>query len=216
MNIATVVHDQRTNEKNQRQHVFSNKGRKLPPEPLAQDEVRAVLSQCNPRYFTGIRDLTIILLMWRAQLRISEVLALRSEDLDFEQCAARVLHGKGDKTRLIGFDSKTAEALQRWLERRKQRGFCENELLFCTTTGRKILPGHFRNKIKRLARRASLKKRAHCHGFRHTGATELLREGVNLRIIQAQLGHSNIATTHAYLRYLCPQEVLNTMRNRIW
>ena len=75
-------------------HAHHNKGKKLPPEPLTQDEVLALMDACSRRAPTGRRDRALICVLWRAQLRISEALALKPADLD-ERGAIRILHGKG-------------------------------------------------------------------------------------------------------------------------
>ena len=68
--------------------------------------------------------------------------------------------------------------------------------------------------FKDLARRAGIEKRVHPHGFRHTHASELAREGVPLHIIRAQLGHQDLATTARYVDHLAPWEVIDAIRNR--
>ena len=75
----------------------ANKGRKLPPEPLTQEEVKALIRACSKRAVTGIRNQALIVVLYRAGLRISEALALMPKDLDAQASTIRVLHGKGDK-----------------------------------------------------------------------------------------------------------------------
>jgi integrase len=70
--------------------------------------------------------------------------------------------------------------------------------------------------LPRLARGAGIPKRVHPHGLRHTHAAQLAREGVPLNVIQAQLGHSNIATTSHYLQHVAPQQLIRVMRGRAW
>ena len=73
-----------------------------------------------------------------------------------------------------------------------------------------------RHLLPRLAAKAGIEKRVHPHALRHTHAAELAREGVPLNLIQAQLGHSNVATTSRYLAHIAPVEVSETMRQRTW
>ena len=70
--------------------------------------------------------------------------------------------------------------------------------------------------LPRLARRASIEKRVHPHGLRHTGAAELRAEGVDIGIISKQLGHTSIATTARYLDHVAPVTVIRAMRTRNW
>ena len=68
----------------------------------------------------------------------------------------------------------------------------------------------------RRAAKAGIQKPVHAHGLRHTHAAELAHEGVPMNVIQAQLGHSNIATTSRYLQHIAPAEVIRVMQGREW
>ena len=70
--------------------------------------------------------------------------------------------------------------------------------------------------LNRMARRAGVEKRVHPHGLRHTGASELRSEGVEIGVISKQLGHKSISTTARYLDHINPKEVVETMRRRSW
>ena len=75
----------------------ANKGLKYPVEVLSEAEAVALIRACSRRAPTGIRNKALIVLLWRAQLRITEALDLTPKDLDHDQCTVRVLHGKGDR-----------------------------------------------------------------------------------------------------------------------
>ncbi len=75
---------------------------------------------------------------------------------------------------------------------------------------------YFRALFPRLAKKAGIEKRVHAHGLRHTHAFELACEGHPLHLIQAQLGHSSLATTDRYLRHLAPRQVIEVMQSRSW
>lgn len=196
---------------------MSSKGNKLPAEPLTRDEVHAILKQCSARAPTGIRNRALITVLYRAGLRISEALDLLPKDIDAAQCTILVRHGKGDKRRLVGIDPEAMGVIQRWLDKRAERGFNGKQPVFCTLKGEPMWDAYVRsNLLPRLGRKAGIEKRVHCHGFRHAHATELRREGVDIGVISQQLGHSNIATTVRYLRHLMPVEVINTMKARQW
>jgi integrase len=70
--------------------------------------------------------------------------------------------------------------------------------------------------FKRLARKAGIDKRVHPHGLRHTMAAQLAAEGVPMNVIQAQLGHSSLATTSRYLAHIAPTTLIQTMQRRDW
>ena len=193
-----------------------NKGRKLPAEPLTQDEVLALLKGCSNRAPTGIRNRALIALFYRAGLRVKEALSLMPKDCDLKQGTIRVLHGKGDKSRLVGLDPEASAVLQRWLDRRQRLGINGRHPVFCTLKGKPLYSAYTRNLMKRLAAKVGIEKRVHPHGLRHTHAYELANEGTPLHVIQQQLGHSSLATTDRYVRHLNPQAVVDVMRGRTW
>jgi len=197
-------------------HVPANKGRKLPPEPLSPDEVKALIRACSKRATTGIRNRALIVILYRAGLRISEALALLPKDLDPANSAVRILHGKGDHNRVVGLDAGAWAILQLWLDRRAATGINGHARVFCTLKGKSVKSAYVRTLLPRLARKAGIEKRVHAHGLRHTHAYELAGEGTPLHVIQAQLGHSSLATTDRYVRHLNPAAVVETMKARVW
>jgi site-specific recombinase XerD len=194
----------------------ANKGESYPPEPLEAEEVRALMAACSRRAPTGIRNRALITVLWRGGLRISEALALEPKDLDRKEGAIRVLHGKGDRSRTVGLDPEAFALVELWLERRRSLGINGHRRVFCTLAGSPLSTAYVRALLPRLARKAVIEKRVHAHGLRHTHAAELAREGVRMNVIQAQLGHSSLATTDRYIRHIEPQEVIETMRARKW
>lgn len=194
------------------------KGTKLPPEPLTQEEARALLNACSRRGPTGIRNRALIVLLWRAGLRVSEALALKPADVDLEAGTVRVLRGKGSKARTAGIDPSAGEILARWMDARAALGVNGRAPLICgissNNLGKPVAPAYVRALLPRLAEKAGITKRVHPHGLRHTHATELRQEGVEIGVISRQLGHSDIATTVRYLSQVAPQAVVDTMRRR--
>ena len=197
-------------------HAPANKGRKLPPEPLSSDEVKALIRVCSMRAATGIRNRALIVVLYRAGLRISEALSLLPKDLDPTNGAIRVLHGKGDHDRVVGLDAGAWAILQLWLDRRVASGINGRAPIFCTLKGKPMKSAYVRTLLPRLARKAGIDKRVHAHGLRHTHAYELAGEGTPLHVIQMQLGHASVATTDRYIRHLNPSAVVETMKSRAW
>jgi integrase len=195
---------------------MTTKGRRFPPEPLSPAEVDALLHACSRRAPTGIRNRALIAVLYRSGLRIGEALALRLADVDLEACSIRVLHGKGDRSSTVGLDPGAVALLERWLEQRRQLGLGRAVTIFCTLKGDPVRQKYVRALLARLRWKAGIEKRVHAHGFRHTHATELRREGVGIGIISKQLGHSSIATTARYLDHVSPVEVIDTIRRRTW
>lgn len=194
----------------------ANRGRKLPPEVLTAAEVSALVRACSNKAPTGIRNRALLVLLYRGGLRINEALALRPKDLDRAAGTIRILHGKGDRARTVGLDPQAFAVLERWLDQRATLGINGHSTVFCTLKGEPVSDSYVRVLLPRLAKKARIVKRVHPHGLRHTHAAELAREGVPARLIQAQLGHSSLATTDAYLRKIAPQDLIDAMQKRTW
>lgn len=204
-----------------------NAGKTYPPEPLNADEVGRLLGACSRRGKCGVRNRAIIVVLWRCGLRIAEALALEVRDVDLEAGTVTVRHGKGDKRRVVGIDPTAAAVVERWLEMRRKLGVRHQARdpralapLFCAVSrdvlGNPVWDSYVREMLKELAAKAGIEKRVHPHGFRHTHAYELLREGTLLPIIQKQLGHGDLATTAKYVDHLLPQDVIDAMKVRAW
>lgn len=189
---------------------------KRPIEILTPEEVRKLIRACSGRAPTGIRNRALIAVLYRAGLRIAEALDLYPKDLDREHGTIRVLHGKGDKARTVGMDPEAFALVERWLDARAARGINGRAPVFCTLKGGHLKHSYVQVMLPRLARKAGVEKRVHAHGFRHTMAAELAREGVAVNVISKQLGHSSIATTARYLDHVAPEAVVETMAARTW
>ena len=108
-----------------------NKGRRYPPDPPSVEEIIAVMRACGNRP-EGVRLRAIIVVLWRAGLRISEALALTDRDLDRRRGAVLVRHGKGGKRREVGMDRWGWDQLDQWLE---HRASLPVGALFCVLRG---------------------------------------------------------------------------------
>jgi site-specific recombinase XerD len=197
-----------------------NYGRTFPPEVLTPDEVRALIRACPARGPSGVRNRAIIAVLWRSGLRVGEAMALYPKDVDVAACTIRVLHGKGDKWRLIGVDPEAMAVLERWVECRRRLGVPPRAPLFCTIAannlGHPVRTAYVRDMLKRVGRKAGIEKRVHPHGLRHTHAFELAQEGTPLHVIKAQLGHTSVATTERYIDHLAPVELIRAIQARSW
>ncbi len=196
--------------------MMTSKGKKLPPEIYTRDEVERLIKACPHHSPVGIRNRALIAVLYRAGLRISEALDLFDKDMDFDAGTIRVLHAKGDKSRTIGIDQAALTLVARWADRRQLLGLNGRHPLFCACNGNRLFPEYMRAKLPQLAQRAGVLKRVHAHGFRHTFASELFAEGVNIGIISKQLGHASVADTATYLDHINPQEVVDVVKARKW
>lgn len=192
------------------------RSRRFPVEVLTPEEAVSLIKTCSSKASTGIRNRALLTVLYRAGLRIAEALALRLKDVNLEAGTLTVLHGKGDRRRVVGLDAGAAAVLGQWLERRTALGLNGRHFVFCTLRGQPIETAYIRALMPRLARKAGIEKRVHAHGLRHTHAAELAREGTPLNLVQAQLGHSSLATTDRYLRHVAPEELVRAMKARSW
>lgn len=194
----------------------NGKGLRRPPEPLTPDEVNRLLRAPSARAPTGVRNRALLVVLYRAGLRISEALALEPKDIDRQAGTLRVLHGKGDKSRTVGMDPEAFSMLERWLDVRASLGHNGRAPVFCTLAGGRVATNYVRAMLPRMARRAGIEKRVHAHGLRHTMAAEMRAEGQDIGVISKALGHSSIATTARYLDHVAPTAVVDAMRKREW
>jgi site-specific recombinase XerD len=197
-----------------------NAGKRYPAEPLAEREVLALMAYCG-RGPGGYRNRALIAVMWRSGLRVSEALALAPKDVNFELGAITVLHGKGDKRRMVHMDQQTAGLLELWLSRRNQLvGMPRGAPVFCTyetgRLGRPIRDAYVRDALRRAGLKAGIEKRVHPHGLRHTFAFELRSEGVDLPTISEALGHNDFGTTQRYISHLAPLDRVRKLQGRSW
>jgi len=220
----------------------SGKGRTFAPEIVSADEARRLLAACS-RGATGARNRALLVLLYRAGLRVGEALKLKPEHVDPEAGTVRVRNGKGVQPisrrahiaaggapdaprsarkrthapRTVAVDPAAAELLGAWLRKRAALGIAASAPYVCTLDGRPVLPSYVRSLCKRLAQRAGIDPaRVHPHSLRHTFAAELAREGTAVNVIQAALGHSSLATTSLYLAHVAPDELVNALRARVW
>lgn len=192
---------------------MANKGVTLPAEVFSKDEVDRFLGTFSKKSFTGLRNKAMFLIALRCQLRCNEITSLRVSDIDFDRCCITVLKGKGGKRRVVGCDPDTLVQVRKYLDKRPPLGV---SWLFVSHKGRRIDNSYLRKLAARHGVKAGIRKRVHVHGFRHTGACFLADAGVDVRIIQKQLGHSSLAVTDRYLDHLGAGAVLEALQEIRW
>jgi integrase/recombinase XerD len=162
------------------------------PVVLSVEEVHALLGAIkSPRYQA------IAMVMYGAGLRIAEAIALEVGDIDGRRGVIQVRHGKGNKAREV----KLSPALYEWLRRYWARERPPAPYLFSShRTGNPPIKPTIGKAIARAAKQAWIKKRVTPHVLRHSFATHLLDEGVDVHVIRELLGHSNLNTTARYAR----------------
>ena len=192
-------------------------GRELPPEVYTRGEVQRLLDgPLGRNEKTRTRNRALLVVMWRAGLRVSEALDLRMEDLRPDEGGVWVRRGKGGRPSLAGMDPESFEALQPWLDLRTNLGLNSGGPVFCTFNGNAVQPSYVRHMCRRLRSKLGLSKRVHAHALRHTHAHKLFREGVAEKLIQVQLGHASLESTDKYLRRIGANEAVAVVRVRGW
>jgi integrase/recombinase XerD len=162
------------------------------PAVLSVDEVHTLLRAIRkPRYQA------IAMVMYGAGLRIEEALALEVRDIDAARGVVHVRHGKGDKAR----EAKLSPVLYEWLRRYWARERPPLPYLFASPkTGKPPSQATVRKALAAAGKDAWIKKAVRPHILRHSFVTHLLDEGIDVRIIQALLGHQSIRSTSRYTR----------------
>jgi integrase/recombinase XerD len=168
------------------------------PRFLAQEEVDRLLGAPEPDRPLGLRDRAMLELLYATGLRVSELVRVRSADVNTDMGVLRTI-GKGGKHRLIPVGRSALAALERWGPARQQllRGRA-SEFLFVTNRGKPLTRQSFWHRVRYYGRKAGVQAELSPHVLRHSFATHLLERGADLRSVQVMLGHADISTTQIY------------------
>jgi site-specific recombinase XerD len=157
------------------------------PDILTIDEIKRLIGNTS-----NIKHRLIIKLLYGCGLRVSEIVNLKKENINFEEGLIKIILSKGKKDRFV----KLPEAIKKEL-----KNYCEiekSEILFPSARGGKLTKDTIQKVVQNSSKKAGIKKRVYPHLLRHSFATHLLEQGIDLRIIQKLLGHSSIKTTQIY------------------
>lgn len=176
-------------------------GRSL-PETLQAESVNNLLQSIDPADLPfGARDRALLEMLYGSGLRVSELVNLRADQVDWEENFLRIT-GKGNKTRYVPLGGVAAKALRSYLEHARPRlmrnGRRAGDILFLSNRGEKLTRDRIRQIIKERALAAGLAENVYPHIMRHSFATHLLENGADLRVIQDMLGHASLSTTQVY------------------
>jgi integrase/recombinase XerD len=169
------------------------------PKILSESQVEALLGAPDVNTPLGLRDRTMLELMYASGLRVSELVLLKSVEVGMNEGVLRVT-GKGSKTRLVPF----GEHARGWIERYLREGRAAilggqiDDALFVTARGGPMTRQMFWILVKKHALRAGINAPLSPHTLRHAFATHLLNHGADLRVVQLLLGHADISTTQIY------------------
>ena len=169
------------------------------PKTLSEQHVEALLAAPDIHTPLGLRDRTMLELMYASGLRVSELVLLKSIEVGMNEGVVRVT-GKGNKTRLVPFGEEARAWIERYLRdaRNTILNGKVNDALFVTALGGPMTRQMFWTLIKKYTLQAGINVPLSPHTLRHAFATHLLNHGADLRVVQLLLGHADISTTQIY------------------
>ncbi len=174
------------------------KTKKSIPRVLSEEDIDKLLD-INPKNAFEYRNKAMLELMYSSGLRVSELLNLNVNDIDFDLNIVRIF-GKGSKERIMPINEIATSFLYDYINiyRKTLLKNKINDILFLNSRGEKLSRQGFFKILKEIAREKGIKKELSPHTLRHSFATHLLNHGADLRSIQTMLGHENIETTQIY------------------
>jgi site-specific recombinase XerD len=164
------------------------KERKL-PVVLTKDEVKRLMSIIQSK-----KSKLMVSLMYACGLRVSELLNLKIQDLDFNDKVGFTRQSKGKKDRAFNIPEFIFKELEEQSKSQQAEG---SEFLFSGPKGR-LSSRNLQKIVRKAAKNAGINKPVHCHTLRHSFATHLLESGTDIRLIQELLGHEDLSTTQIY------------------
>ena len=180
------------------ENIINTKIPKKLPIYLTEDEINKLLDiPLNNEY--DYRNKAMLELLYATGLRISELINLKVNDVDFDECIVRVF-GKGKKERIVPIADVALKYLFIYLNKYRAiiLGSSLSDYMFISNSKKNISRQAFFKILKKEANRSGIEKIVSPHVLRHSFATHLLSHGANLRVIQELLGHEDISTTEIY------------------
>jgi integrase/recombinase XerD len=173
-------------------------GKKL-PMVLSIDEVIAILEQVDKTTPLGLRNKALLELVYGSGLRVSELLNIMTSDIHLNQSYILV-HGKGQKERIVPISDMAVIAIRKYMIDGRNMLLKDEStnMLFLNSSGHSLSRQGFFKLLKKLARDAGVETECSPHTLRHSFATHLLENGMDLRTLQTLLGHEDISTTQIY------------------
>ncbi len=169
------------------------------PKTLSEQHVESLLAAPDVTTPLGLRDRTMLEVMYASGLRVSELVLLKTIEVGMNEGVLRIT-GKGNKTRLVPFGEEARVWIERYLKEARLTilNGKVNDALFVTALGGPMTRQMFWTLIKKYALQADVHVPLSPHTLRHAFATHLLNHGADLRVVQLLLGHADISTTQIY------------------
>lgn len=170
------------------------------PDTLSLEDIEKITKSIDLGTDLGIRNQCMVEVLYGCGLRVSELIEIRISDINFKEKFLKV-EGKGEKVRYVPLANYTIKLIKNYIEKVRINNKINKkyeDILFLNSRGSKMSRVIVFIIIKELAEKAGIRKNISPHTFRHSFATHLLQNGVDLRFIQEMLGHSSITTTEIY------------------
>lgn len=186
-------------DKNPVAHILRAKTWMHLPDTLSENEIAVVLDQPSLENSLGLRDRAMMELLYATGIRVSELIMLTINSINW-QTGYLIVLGKGGKERIIPIGQAAIDYLSRYVKEVRPLILKGNSTttLFLNKSGRGLTRQGFWKIVKKYAKKAGILKRVYPHTFRHSFATHILERGGDLRSVQVMLGHSDISTTQIY------------------
>jgi integrase/recombinase XerC len=171
------------------------------PKCLEPEQIQRLLDAPDNSSWLGARDRAMLEVLYSTGMRVSEIVALNMDDVDF---LGEVIHvrGKGKKERIAPIGTSALQSIQRYIEFRNKRmqndSNFDNKVLFANKHGKRLSTRSVRRKMDKYLKEAGLDPSISPHTLRHSFATHMLNNGADLRSVQELLGHQSLSTTQVY------------------
>ena len=178
---------------------YAKEPKTLPRSILTPSEARKIIQAPDVKSVIGYRDRTILEVLYSSGIRKTELRNLTLNDVDYDDGFIRV-QGKGDKERMVPIGRIACRYLENYIKSVRPELIKDpyNNHVFLSSRGNRFDHTSVWGLVKKYAKKAKIKKNIHCHTFRHTCATAMLKNKANIRIIQKLLGHASMNTTQIY------------------
>ena len=168
------------------------------PHFLSINDIDTLLKTPDESEIFGLRDRAILETLYSTGIRVSELVGLNEEDVDFYGEMVKV-QGKGKKERLVPIGSYAIKAINEYINsKKKKKGLGKNVPLFLNKYGDRLSSRSVARSLDKYLKLTGINLTTSPHTFRHSFATHMLDKGANLRAVQELLGHSNLSTTQIY------------------
>ncbi|MBL1146034.1 MAG: tyrosine-type recombinase/integrase [Bacteroidetes bacterium] len=174
------------------------KVKKALPKFVKENEMENLFQNLTfPENYEGLRDFLIVEILYSSGMRLSELIGVKIEDINFEESTIKVL-GKRNKERLIPIHLNLLSKIKTWLAFRSEINPVDSDYFLLTDTGKKLYPKFVYRKVNYYLGQVTTLQKKSPHILRHTFATHMLNNGAELNTIKEILGHSNLSATQIY------------------